>query len=83
MSDGMSQVHMDLYTPAASSMAFHATIACSKGLFRLVLHTVNVTGSYKPPALEPYVRPTGRAITVHRMSMMTSTHTRPSTCNAT
>lgn len=31
-SEGLSQVHMDLYTPAARSTAFHATITYSQAV---------------------------------------------------
>ena len=51
MSEGMSHVHIDLYTPAPRRMAFQATIARSKGLLKFVLHAVKSTGLYRPPAL--------------------------------
>ena len=83
MSEGMSQVQMDLYTPAPSNMAFQATIARSNGLFKLVLHAVKSTGLYRPPALLRYESPRGLSRKVHRRRMKTSTLTSPNTCNAT
>ena len=83
ISDGISQVQMDLYTPAASSMAFHATMVCSKGLLRLVLHMVNWTGAYRPPAVDSYVIPRGRSTKVQRSKMKMSMLTKPRTCKAT